>query len=158
MVARAYCAHPSIRDHCALKGMSRYLDQVVSLKRDPQCLSPQASLVLIYRPTAVQSRTTATNPVFVPIPLIAFFRKCLSQIRPGRSLQGRDRDLTKTFPLMKLAISTGLAGAGKQMSFILLPQNPTPSIRHPHSSRGPEMKTALNYGVLGVLSRDAGSA
>ncbi|GFR14387.1 hypothetical protein TNCT_92471 [Trichonephila clavata] len=110
------------------------------------------------RAECVRSGATATNPVFVPIPLIAFFRKCPCQIRPGRSLPGRDRDLTKTFPLMKLAISTGLAGAGKQMSFILLPQKPTPSIRHPHSSRGPEMKSALNYGVLGVLSRVAGSA
>ncbi|GFT57059.1 hypothetical protein TNCV_1691201 [Trichonephila clavipes] len=33
--------------------MDRCPDQVVNLKRDPQCLSPQASLVLIYRPTAV---------------------------------------------------------------------------------------------------------
>ncbi|GFS77287.1 hypothetical protein TNCV_3758711 [Trichonephila clavipes] len=31
--------------------MDRCPEQVVSLKRDPQCLSPQASLVLIYRPT-----------------------------------------------------------------------------------------------------------
>ncbi|GFT29630.1 uncharacterized protein TNCV_4890721 [Trichonephila clavipes] len=53
MRARAYCAHPSIRDHWVLRCMSRCDDQVVSLKRDPQSLSPQASLVLIYRPTAV---------------------------------------------------------------------------------------------------------
>ncbi|GFW28288.1 hypothetical protein TNCV_4639551 [Trichonephila clavipes] len=46
MRVRAYCAHPSIRDHWALKCMSRCLDQVVSLKRDPQCLSPQTSLGL----------------------------------------------------------------------------------------------------------------
>ncbi|GFV66834.1 hypothetical protein TNCV_4303951 [Trichonephila clavipes] len=32
MRARAYCAHPSIRDHWALRGMSRYPDQVVNLK------------------------------------------------------------------------------------------------------------------------------
>ncbi|GFW71728.1 uncharacterized protein TNCV_219421 [Trichonephila clavipes] len=50
---RAYCAHPSIHDHWVLRCMSRCPDQVVSLTRDPQCLSPQASLVLIYRPTAV---------------------------------------------------------------------------------------------------------
>ncbi|GFT17527.1 hypothetical protein TNCV_4807671 [Trichonephila clavipes] len=31
--------------------MSRCPDQVASLKRDPQCLSPQASLVLLYQPT-----------------------------------------------------------------------------------------------------------
>ncbi|GFT23391.1 transposase [Trichonephila clavipes] len=55
MRARAYCAHPSIRDHWALRCMSRCPDQVVSLKRDPQCLSPQASLVLIYRPAALSS-------------------------------------------------------------------------------------------------------
>ncbi|GFV57753.1 uncharacterized protein TNCV_4463511 [Trichonephila clavipes] len=53
MKARAYCPHPSIRDHWMLRCMSRYSDQVVSLKRDPQRLSPQASLVLIYRPTTV---------------------------------------------------------------------------------------------------------
>ncbi|GFU13668.1 hypothetical protein TNCV_939111 [Trichonephila clavipes] len=40
MKARAYCAHPSIRDQKALSCMSRCPDQVVSLKRDPQCLSP----------------------------------------------------------------------------------------------------------------------
>ncbi|GFV09912.1 hypothetical protein TNCV_2318421 [Trichonephila clavipes] len=53
MRARACCAHPSIRDHWVLRCMSRYSDQVVSHKRDPQCLSPQASLVLFYRHTAV---------------------------------------------------------------------------------------------------------
>ncbi|GFV70548.1 hypothetical protein TNCV_4957971 [Trichonephila clavipes] len=41
MRARDYCAHPDIRDHWALRCMSRFLDQVVSLKRDPQCLSPK---------------------------------------------------------------------------------------------------------------------
>ncbi|GFW34505.1 hypothetical protein TNCV_501231 [Trichonephila clavipes] len=53
MRAIAYCAHPSIRDYLALRYTSRCLDHVVSLKRDPQCLSPQESLVLIYRSTAV---------------------------------------------------------------------------------------------------------
>ncbi|GFU57146.1 hypothetical protein TNCV_1780081 [Trichonephila clavipes] len=53
MRARVYCAHPSTRDYWALRCMSRCPDQVVSLKRDSQCLSPQASLVLINRPTAV---------------------------------------------------------------------------------------------------------
>ncbi|GFY30034.1 hypothetical protein TNCV_4073471 [Trichonephila clavipes] len=53
MMARAYYAHPSIRDHWMLRRMSRCPDQVVSLKRDPQCLGPQASLVLIYRYAAV---------------------------------------------------------------------------------------------------------
>ncbi|GFT79419.1 hypothetical protein TNCV_604311 [Trichonephila clavipes] len=32
--------------------MSRCPDQVVSLKRDPQCFNLRASLILIYRPTA----------------------------------------------------------------------------------------------------------
>ncbi|GFV49833.1 hypothetical protein TNCV_1391151 [Trichonephila clavipes] len=53
MSATAYFAHPSIRDHWAMRCMSRCPDQVVSLKPDPQCLSAQESLVLIYRPTAV---------------------------------------------------------------------------------------------------------
>ncbi|GFU18833.1 hypothetical protein TNCV_1085721 [Trichonephila clavipes] len=52
MRARADCAHTSIRDHW-VKCMSRCPDQVVNLKRDAQCLSPQASLILIDRPTAV---------------------------------------------------------------------------------------------------------
>ncbi|GFW55933.1 uncharacterized protein TNCV_4390741 [Trichonephila clavipes] len=45
MRANGYCAHQSIRDYWALRSLSRCPDQVVSLKRDPQCLSPQASLV-----------------------------------------------------------------------------------------------------------------
>ncbi|GFW53711.1 RNA-directed DNA polymerase from mobile element jockey [Trichonephila clavipes] len=44
---RAYSAHNSIRDHRALRCMSRCPDRVVSLKQDLQCLSHQASLVLI---------------------------------------------------------------------------------------------------------------
>ncbi|GFX40744.1 hypothetical protein TNCV_1218671 [Trichonephila clavipes] len=44
-----YCAHPNIRDHWALRYKSRCPDQVLSLKRDPKCPSPQASLVLVYR-------------------------------------------------------------------------------------------------------------
>ncbi|GFU13852.1 uncharacterized protein TNCV_940381 [Trichonephila clavipes] len=34
MRAKVYCAHPSIRDHWALRCMSRCPDRVVSLKRD----------------------------------------------------------------------------------------------------------------------------
>ncbi|GFV18068.1 hypothetical protein TNCV_168721 [Trichonephila clavipes] len=45
--ARDDCAHLSICDHWALRCMSRCLDQVVSLKRNPQCFSPQASLGVI---------------------------------------------------------------------------------------------------------------
>ncbi|GFU61832.1 uncharacterized protein TNCV_4564771 [Trichonephila clavipes] len=53
MRARVYWAHSSIRDHWALRCMSRCSDQVVRLTRDPQCLNLQESLVLVYRPTAV---------------------------------------------------------------------------------------------------------
>ncbi|GFW61367.1 uncharacterized protein TNCV_4136851 [Trichonephila clavipes] len=41
MRVRAYSAHPSIRDQWALRSMSRCPDQMVSLKRDSQCLSPR---------------------------------------------------------------------------------------------------------------------
>ncbi|GFX81878.1 hypothetical protein TNCV_2570781 [Trichonephila clavipes] len=37
MTARAYCAYLSVRDHWVLRFMSRCPDQVVSLKRDPEC-------------------------------------------------------------------------------------------------------------------------
>ncbi|GFW40151.1 uncharacterized protein TNCV_5118341 [Trichonephila clavipes] len=40
MRVRAYCAHPSIRDHWPLRCMSRCPDQVISLKRDPSVKSP----------------------------------------------------------------------------------------------------------------------
>ncbi|GFT31320.1 uncharacterized protein TNCV_607671 [Trichonephila clavipes] len=50
MKARNYCAHPNILDHWKLRCMNRCPDLVVCLKRDLQCLRPQASLVLIYRP------------------------------------------------------------------------------------------------------------
>ncbi|GFX07631.1 hypothetical protein TNCV_4159011 [Trichonephila clavipes] len=50
-MARAYSAHPSIHDHGTLRRISRCPDKLVSLKRDPQCISPQASLVLIYQLT-----------------------------------------------------------------------------------------------------------
>ncbi|GFT99028.1 uncharacterized protein TNCV_3794061 [Trichonephila clavipes] len=44
MKARAYCAHPSIRDHWALRCMSRCPDQVVSLKRDLECFKSPSKL------------------------------------------------------------------------------------------------------------------
>ncbi|GFU70582.1 hypothetical protein TNCV_2971421 [Trichonephila clavipes] len=37
MRTRTYCAHPSMRDHWTLRCMKRCPDQVVSLKRNPQC-------------------------------------------------------------------------------------------------------------------------
>ncbi|GFW00556.1 hypothetical protein TNCV_693951 [Trichonephila clavipes] len=50
MRIRNYYAHPNIRDHWALRCMSRCPDLVICLKRDLQCLRPEVSLVLIYRP------------------------------------------------------------------------------------------------------------
>ncbi|GFV15220.1 hypothetical protein TNCV_4650521 [Trichonephila clavipes] len=50
MRARNYRAYPNIRDHWTLRCMNRCPDLMVCLKRDLQCLRPQASLVLIYRP------------------------------------------------------------------------------------------------------------
>ncbi|GFV91002.1 hypothetical protein TNCV_1248881 [Trichonephila clavipes] len=72
MRAKAYSAHPSIHDHWALRCMSICLKQVVSLKLDPQCLSPQASLVLIYRPTTVgiKADSTLPNPGIEPGPVV----------------------------------------------------------------------------------------
>ncbi|GFV90867.1 hypothetical protein TNCV_2324361 [Trichonephila clavipes] len=62
MRARAFCAHPSIRDHWALRCISRCPDQEISLKRDPLCLSPQANLIILYRPTAVGMKAESTLP------------------------------------------------------------------------------------------------
>ncbi|GFV04201.1 hypothetical protein TNCV_918221 [Trichonephila clavipes] len=50
MRARNYYAQPNMHDHWALRCMNTYPDLVVCLNRDLQCLRPQASLVLIYRP------------------------------------------------------------------------------------------------------------
>ncbi|GFV19766.1 hypothetical protein TNCV_479921 [Trichonephila clavipes] len=41
-----------MRDNWALRSLSRCPDLVVCLKRDLQCLIPQGSFVLIYRPNA----------------------------------------------------------------------------------------------------------
>ncbi|GFT63104.1 hypothetical protein TNCV_1801691 [Trichonephila clavipes] len=50
MRARNYCAHHNTRDHWTQRCMNRCPDLVVCLKRDLQCLIPEASLVLIYGP------------------------------------------------------------------------------------------------------------
>ncbi|GFX63790.1 hypothetical protein TNCV_5032611 [Trichonephila clavipes] len=47
--------------------MSRCPDQVVSLKRDPQRLSPHASLVLICRPIALDKTPKETYVVLVRV-------------------------------------------------------------------------------------------
>ncbi|GFW85368.1 hypothetical protein TNCV_144131 [Trichonephila clavipes] len=65
MRARNCYAHPNIRDHWTLRCMNRCPVLVVCLKRDLQCLRPQASLVLIYRPNVagMKGRVDLTQPV-----------------------------------------------------------------------------------------------
>ncbi|GFX11523.1 hypothetical protein TNCV_5140991 [Trichonephila clavipes] len=64
-VARNYCAHHNTRDHWTLRCMNRCPDLVVCLKRDLQCLRPEASLVLIYRPNVagMKGRVDLAQPV-----------------------------------------------------------------------------------------------
>ncbi|GFV87761.1 hypothetical protein TNCV_780431 [Trichonephila clavipes] len=65
MRARNYCAHHNTRDHWTLRCMNRCPDLVVCLKRDLQCLRPEASLVLIYRPNVagMKGRVDLVQPV-----------------------------------------------------------------------------------------------
>ncbi|GFT22132.1 hypothetical protein TNCV_3271791 [Trichonephila clavipes] len=65
MRARNYNAHSNIRDHWALRCMNRCPDLVVCLKRDLQCLRPEASLVLMYRPNVagMKGRVDVAQPV-----------------------------------------------------------------------------------------------
>ncbi|GFW51575.1 hypothetical protein TNCV_4212531 [Trichonephila clavipes] len=65
MKARDYYAHPNIRDLWVLRCMNRCPDLVVCLKRDLQCLRPQASLVLICRPNVagMKGRVDLAQPI-----------------------------------------------------------------------------------------------
>ncbi|GFW37711.1 uncharacterized protein TNCV_4629161 [Trichonephila clavipes] len=65
MRARNYCAHHNTPDHWTLRCMNRCPDLVVCLKRDLQCLRPEASLVLIYRPNVagMKGRVDLAQPV-----------------------------------------------------------------------------------------------
>ncbi|GFX43864.1 uncharacterized protein TNCV_4111431 [Trichonephila clavipes] len=65
MRARNYGAHHNTRDHWMLRCMNRCSDLVVCLKRDLQCLRPEASLVLIYRPNVagMKGRVDLAQPV-----------------------------------------------------------------------------------------------
>ncbi|GFV33035.1 hypothetical protein TNCV_291731 [Trichonephila clavipes] len=65
MSARNYCAHHNTRDHWMLRCMNRCPDLVVCLKRDLQCLRPEESLVLIYRPNVagMKGRVDPAQPV-----------------------------------------------------------------------------------------------
>ncbi|GFU09719.1 hypothetical protein TNCV_5027461 [Trichonephila clavipes] len=65
MRARTYYAHPNIRDHWALRCINTCPDLVVCLKRDPQYLRPQASLVHINRPNVagMKGRVDLAQPV-----------------------------------------------------------------------------------------------
>ncbi|GFW34162.1 hypothetical protein TNCV_288441 [Trichonephila clavipes] len=51
MRANAYCAHLSIRDHWALRSISRCPDQVVYLKCNPQYLVHKQAWYSFYRLT-----------------------------------------------------------------------------------------------------------
>ncbi|GFV69812.1 hypothetical protein TNCV_4973291 [Trichonephila clavipes] len=62
MRARNYYSHPNLRDHWALSCMNRCPNLVVCLKRDLQCLRPEASLVLIYRPNVAGMKAESTLP------------------------------------------------------------------------------------------------
>ncbi|GFV65252.1 hypothetical protein TNCV_4572521 [Trichonephila clavipes] len=55
----------NFRDHWALSCMNRCPDLVVCLKRDLQCLRPEASLVLIFRPNVagMKGRVDLAQPV-----------------------------------------------------------------------------------------------
>ncbi|GFT32154.1 hypothetical protein TNCV_428021 [Trichonephila clavipes] len=65
MRARNYYAHHNTRDHWTLRCKNRCPDLVVCLKRDLQCLRPEASLVLIYRPNVagMEGRVDPAQPV-----------------------------------------------------------------------------------------------
>ncbi|GFY22011.1 hypothetical protein TNCV_3296551 [Trichonephila clavipes] len=68
MRARNYCTHHNTRDHWMLRCMNRCPDLVVCLKRDLQCLRPEASLVLINRPNVagMKGRVDLAQPVRKP--------------------------------------------------------------------------------------------
>ncbi|GFW26896.1 hypothetical protein TNCV_1377391 [Trichonephila clavipes] len=65
MRAMNYCAHHNTSDHWTLRCMNRCPDLVVCLKRDLQCLRPEASLVLIYRHNVAEmkGRVDLADPV-----------------------------------------------------------------------------------------------
>ncbi|GFW89228.1 uncharacterized protein TNCV_2686611 [Trichonephila clavipes] len=64
MRARNYCAHHNTRDHW-MQMYEQMSDLVVCLKRDLQCLRPEASLVFIYRPNVagMKGRVDLAQPV-----------------------------------------------------------------------------------------------
>ncbi|GFW96102.1 uncharacterized protein TNCV_958151 [Trichonephila clavipes] len=74
MRARNYYAHPNIRDHSGLWCMNRCPDLVVCLKRELQCLRPQASLVLICRPNVAGMKgrvdLALSSPLIEPRPVV----------------------------------------------------------------------------------------
>ncbi|GFV70824.1 hypothetical protein TNCV_2818571 [Trichonephila clavipes] len=65
MRARNYCAHHNTRDHWTLRCMNRCPDLEVCLKRDLQCLRPEASLVLIFRTNVagMKGRVDLAQPI-----------------------------------------------------------------------------------------------
>ncbi|GFW35750.1 hypothetical protein TNCV_4435971 [Trichonephila clavipes] len=65
MRARNYCAHHNTRDHWDAEVHEQMSRFGVCLKRDLQCLRPEASLVLIYRPNVagMKGRVDLAQPV-----------------------------------------------------------------------------------------------
>ncbi|GFW93992.1 x-linked retinitis pigmentosa GTPase regulator-interacting protein 1 [Trichonephila clavipes] len=97
MRVRVYCAHPSICDHWVLRGMSRCPDQMVSLKRDPKCLSPQASLerikALKYIHTNKGMSTAAVNLLKQPHNQNSYVNELHVKIQRAINLKPKQRDV-----------------------------------------------------------------
>ncbi|GFV46855.1 transposable element Tcb1 transposase [Trichonephila clavipes] len=72
MRASAKCAHPTTRDHWAMRCISRCPDQVVSLKPDPQCLS-SSNLGTHLSTHCSKDESTLLYPGIEPGPVV---RKC----------------------------------------------------------------------------------
>ncbi|GFW03953.1 DUF1758 domain-containing protein [Trichonephila clavipes] len=83
MRARNYYAHPNIRDHWALRCMNRCPDLGVCLKRDLQCLRPQASLILTYRlnVAGMKGRDDLSQPVNRTQDLCAVYKNDIEFVR-----------------------------------------------------------------------------
>ncbi|GFX01163.1 hypothetical protein TNCV_4581291 [Trichonephila clavipes] len=76
--------------------MSRCPDQVISLKRDPQCLSSQASLVLIHRPTAGTIVSTHITDCGIFLRHVAYRRLNCAKNTQSLRINGSHRDVMST--------------------------------------------------------------
>ncbi|GFW26090.1 transposable element Tc3 transposase [Trichonephila clavipes] len=82
MRPKAYCAHPSIRDHWELRCMNRFPDRVVSLMRKPPVLSFQASFfgTSFIDPLQTQEHQSISNCYFSTAIAICYKLLLLLQI------------------------------------------------------------------------------